>query len=220
MSVLARTFAQAGTNVQPAVLAFQRGMKRNAKIPVTMLKALPQLGTEGATVYVNRAYMRYELYPKRLAEYVVSRKGPIDKRKIKGEEEQNRIGQIAAQTNVQEKVHQLAVRNQETIAKITRINGIIFERKVVAATEATKEADEGVVGGDKTQQAIYGSLTKSDVLIVLEEQYGITVDKEALLMDDKIKSTGDYTCVVKLIYAGQASFKAKVIPTKENVSEL
>ncbi|KAJ2436802.1 hypothetical protein GGI03_009407 [Coemansia sp. RSA 2337] len=150
--------------------------------------------------------MRHELYPKRLADYVIARVGPLDRSKVV---------EVAApdlsqeQATRQEKVHSLALRNQETLGRIVRLEPIVFERSVVVAEAGTEEG----------AQAIYGSLTKADVLKELADAHGIVIDKEALTMDEKIKSVGEYTCVVKLIYAGQASFKAIVSPSKDSTAQ-
>ncbi|KAJ2743691.1 poly(A)-binding protein binding protein [Coemansia sp. BCRC 34301] len=185
------------------VLILQRGLKKKVKIPITLLKDIPRIGQAGAVVHVHKAYMRHELYPKRLADYVVLRTGPLDRSKAEKE-----VAPDASQeqTDRQEKVHSLALRNQETLGWIVRLKPIVFERSVVVAE----------AGAEEGAQAIYGSLTKADVLKELAEAHGIVIDKESLTMDDKIKSVGEYTCVVKLIYAGQASFKAVVTPTKDS----
>ncbi|KAJ2882945.1 poly(A)-binding protein binding protein [Coemansia aciculifera] len=188
--------------VRSPVLILQRGLKKKAKIPITLLKDIPRVGQAGAVVHVHKAYMRHELYPKRLADYVIARVGPLDRSKAV---EVITPDLSQEQASRQEKVHSLALRNQETLGRIVRLEPIVFERSVVVAESGTEEGT----------QAIYGSLTKADVLKELADAHGIVIDKEALTMDEKIKSVGEYTCVVKLIYAGQASFKAIVAPNSE-----
>ncbi|KAJ2889392.1 hypothetical protein IWW38_004740 [Coemansia aciculifera] len=190
------------------VLVIQRGLKKKVKVPITLLQDIPRIGQAGAVVHVHKAYMRHELYPKRLADYVITRVGPLDRSKAVEE-----VAPDASQERIdrQEKVHSLALRNQDTLSRIVQLEPIVFERSVVVA-DAETGSEEGI-------QAIYGSLTKADVLKELAEAHGIVIDKESLTMDDKIKSVGEYTCVVKLIYAGQASFKAVVAPAKENTED-
>ncbi|KAJ1662417.1 hypothetical protein EV178_005906 [Coemansia sp. RSA 1646] len=164
---------------------------------------MPGLGSAGTVVYVNKAYMRHELYPKHLAEYVIARSGPLDRGVSTGKVEgmPSRMG-----ADAQHDVHSLALKNQDIIGRITRIEPLVFKRSVVVT-------DGDSVDGEQT---IYGSLSKADVVKELESRSGIVVDKSALTMDDKIKSTGDYTCTVKLIYAGQVSFKCLVVPDAVN----
>ncbi|KAI7833411.1 hypothetical protein BX661DRAFT_178338 [Kickxella alabastrina] len=200
MNCLTRTLVQ----TRQPVLVIQRGMKKKSKIPVTLLKDIPRVGSAGSVIQVNKAYMRHELYPKRMAEYVLTREGPLDRTKAVEKES----GTAPSRTHVeaQQKVHSMALSNQETIGLIMKLQPLVFERKVVVAADGG--AEEGV-------QAIYGSLAKTDVIKALAEEHGIVIDKDALSMDDKIKSVGEYRCVVKLIYAGQASFKAQVVPAKD-----
>ncbi|KAJ2000071.1 hypothetical protein GGI04_003105 [Coemansia thaxteri] len=185
---------------RPPVLVLQRGLKKKAKIPITLLKDVPRIGQAGAVVHVHKAHMRHELFPKRLADYVIERKGPLDRSRAAAETVPD---QASAQASQQEKVRSLALRNQDIIDRVVKLEPIVFERSVVAAEPAAEEGP----------QAIYGSVTKADVLRELAEVHGILIDKESLTMDDKIKSVGEYRCVVKLIYAGQASFKAIVVPS-------
>ncbi|KAJ2792488.1 poly(A)-binding protein binding protein [Coemansia linderi] len=173
------------------VLILTRGLKKKAKIPITLLKDIPRVGQAGAVVHVHKAHMRHELYPKRMADYVIARVGPLDRSKAV---EVAAPDQTLEQADRQEKVHSLALRNQETLSRIVKLEPIVFERSVVVVESGTEEG----------AQAIYGSLTKADVLKELADAHGIVIDKEALAMDEKIKSVGEYTCVVKLIYAGQA----------------
>ncbi|KAJ2493227.1 poly(A)-binding protein binding protein [Coemansia sp. RSA 2050] len=203
MDRIVRPLAQ----TRSSVLILQRGLKKKAKIPITLLKDIPRVGQAGAVVHVHKAYMRHELYPKRLADYVIARVGPLDRSKA--------VEVVAPdlsleQANRQEKVHLLALQNQETLSRVVKLEPIVFERSVVVAVES---------GAEEGAQAIYGSLTKADVLKELADVHGIVIDKDALTMDEKIKSVGEYTCVVKLIYAGQASFKAIVAPSKDGTAQ-
>ncbi|KAJ1962967.1 poly(A)-binding protein binding protein [Dipsacomyces acuminosporus] len=199
MNFLTRQVAQ----TRQPVLILQRGLKK-AKIPVTLLKDIPRVGSAGTVVHVDKAHMRYQLYPKRLAEYVVVRQGPLDRSKIV--EEPVTGSPSKAQADEQQKVHSLALRNQEIIQRIVGLEPLVFERSVVPSES----------NAEQELQAIYGSLTKADVLKTLAEDHGISIDKDALSMDDKIKAIGEYICIVKLIYAGQASFKVKVVPAQSN----
>ncbi|KAJ2655720.1 hypothetical protein IWW48_005388 [Coemansia sp. RSA 1200] len=194
MNLLARSLFQ---TPQPT-LVIRRGLKRSAKIPITLAKSMPGLGSAGTVVYVNKAYMRHELYPKHLAEYVVARTGPRDRNAIA---EKENIAPSRRELKSPQDVHSLALRNQDIISRIMGLEPLVFKRSTVNADENSKEDSQG----------IYGSLTKADVIKELEAKHGIIVDKSALSMDDKIKSTGNYTCTVKLIYAGQASLKCKVV---------
>ncbi|KAJ2349458.1 hypothetical protein IWW50_002525 [Coemansia erecta] len=201
MSLLARPSFQA----RLGTLVFQRGMKRKSRIPVTLLKDIPNVGAEGSVVSVHRAYMRHELFPKRLAEYVRKYTGPLDRNKPVEEEEQAvASGAQKSQIHAQKKVHSVALKNQELIGKLMDIDSLVFERNVTAKEE----------GAEGDAQGIYGSLTKTDVIKQLAEAHGVVVEKEALEMNDKIKHIGEYTCVIKLIYAGQTSIKLCVVPTK------
>ncbi|KAJ2306605.1 hypothetical protein IWW54_004686 [Coemansia sp. RSA 2705] len=199
MSLLTRSLflARSGT------LVLQRGLKRNSKIPVTLLEAVPKVGPAGAVVQVNKAFMRHELYPKRLADYVPKYTGPLDRSRLTEQEQESAAETAKGQIDLQHRVHSLALRNQEIIAKLVDIDTLVFERNVMASDADAKDAT----------QTLYGSLTKADVAKALAELHGIVVDRDALNMEDKIKSTGYHTCSVKLIYAGQASFTIQVVPT-------
>ncbi|KAJ2161487.1 hypothetical protein GGF46_001426 [Coemansia sp. RSA 552] len=187
-------------------LIFRRGLKKKTRIPVTMLKTVPKVGSEGSVVQVSKAFMRHELYPKRLADYVLTYKGPLDRSKAAaaGSTAESAEEALATEAEAQRRTHSLALKNQEALAQIMALGPLVFERNVLPA--------EAADGGDEESQAIYGSLTKADVAKALSEQHGIQVEKDALNMDDKIKSTGEYTCTVKLIYAGQATLRVKVVP--------
>ncbi|KAJ2777306.1 poly(A)-binding protein binding protein [Coemansia interrupta] len=203
MNSLTRSFALARSPVQ----VIQRGLKKKSKIPVTLLKDIPRVGSAGAVIQVNKAYMRHELFPKRLAAYVEVRGGPLDRTKAAADEAAKAAASPLSKDGVdmQQRVHSLALTNQDIISRIAKLEPLVFERNVVPSGES---------GGEGEAQAIYGSLVKGDVIRELSEKHGIVIDKDALSMNDKIKSVGEYTCVVKLIYAGQASFKACVVPTK------
>ncbi|KAJ1725316.1 hypothetical protein LPJ53_000543 [Coemansia erecta] len=203
MNSLTRAFVQTRSPVQ----VIRRGLKKKSKIPVTLLKDIPRVGSAGAVIQVNKAYMRHELFPKRLAAYVEVRGGPLDRTKAAADEVAKAAASLLSQDGVdmQQKVHSLALTNQDIISRITKLEPLVFERNVVPSGES---------GGEGEAQAIYGSLVKGDVIRELAEKHGIVIDKDALNMNDKIKSVGEYTCVVKLIYAGQASFKACVVPAK------
>ncbi|KAG9286390.1 hypothetical protein G9A89_014556 [Geosiphon pyriformis] len=54
---------------QPEICIFKRGVKK-PKIEVKLLQPVQNLGRAGDTVSVMRGYMRYELYPRQLAEYI------------------------------------------------------------------------------------------------------------------------------------------------------
>ncbi|KAI8322301.1 hypothetical protein GQ54DRAFT_297430 [Martensiomyces pterosporus] len=203
MNHLVRQLVQAR---QP-VMILQRGLKKKTKIPVTLLKDIPRVGSAGTVVHVDKAHMRYQLYPQRLAEYVIVREGPMDRTKIV--EEPANAGPSRAQLDAQQKVHSLALQNQDIIQRVVMLEPLEFERKVVPME----------AGEEQSAQAIYGSLTKADVVKALAEDHGIRIEKDALAMDEKIKAVGDYMCVVKLIYAGQASFKVRVVPSRSEAQE-
>ncbi|KAJ2498965.1 hypothetical protein GGH96_003890 [Coemansia sp. RSA 1972] len=201
MSLLTRPSFQA----RLSTLVIQRGMKRKAKIPVTLLKDIPNVGTVGNVISVHRAYMRHQLFPKRLAEYVKKYTGPLDRNKVAEEKEQAEAVETTVQSTVSHnKIHNVALKNQELIDKLLDVKSLVFERNVMPK-EDSEEGDS---------QALYGSLTKTDVVKLLEEVHGIVIDKDALHMDEKIKSTGEYTCVAKLMYAGQTTLKLHVVPAK------
>ncbi|KAJ2802878.1 hypothetical protein H4R20_003108 [Coemansia guatemalensis] len=201
MSLLTRPLFRA----RQGVVLIQRGIKKKRRIPVTLIEDVPMVGSAGTVAHVSKAYMRHKLFPKRLAEYVLSYSGPLDRNKIEREEQAEEIKASETSEDTQQRVHQLALRNQETIGRIVDMEPLVFERNVVTADS----------GENQGAQAIYGSLSKADVVRALADMHGISLDKEALVMDDKIKSVGEYTCVVKLAYAGQASLKVKVVPTAD-----
>ncbi|KAJ2365488.1 hypothetical protein IW150_006199 [Coemansia sp. RSA 2607] len=205
MNSLTRSFVQTHSPIQ----IIRRGLKKKSKIPVTLLKDIPRVGSAGAVIQVNKAYMRHELFPKRLATYVEVRGGPLDRTKAAADEAAKAESSSLSRDGIdmQKKIHSLALTNQDIISRITKLEPLVFERNVVPSGES---------GAEEDVQAIYGSLVKSDVIRELAEKHGIVIDKDALTMNDKIKSIGEYTCVVKLIYAGQASFKACVVPTKSD----
>ncbi|KAJ1731386.1 poly(A)-binding protein binding protein [Coemansia biformis] len=189
-------------------LIIQRGLRKKCKIPVTLLTDVPHVGPAGAVVQVNRAHMRHELFPKRLADYVIAFKGPLDRSTRAAEEAAAAAASSSAQIDVQQRTHAMALRNQDVIGRIVALGPLVVARKVVPSE----------AGAEEGAQAIYGSLTKADVARELAEKHGIAIDKDALGMEDKIKSTGDYACTVKLQYAGQASLKVRVVPAAEEPS--
>ncbi|KAJ2079036.1 hypothetical protein H4R24_004049 [Coemansia sp. RSA 988] len=199
MSLLTRPLFRA----RQGVTLIQRGIKKKRRIPVTLIENVPLVGSAGTVAHVSKAYMRHKLFPKRLAEYVVSYSGPLDRNKIENDEQAEEAEASETPENTQQRLHQLALKNQEAIGRIVEMEALIFERNVVP--------DDS--GGNQGAQAIYGSLSRADVVRALADMHAISVDKEALVMDDKIKNVGEYTCVVKLAYAGQASLKLKVVPT-------
>ncbi|KAJ2612902.1 hypothetical protein H4S08_002492 [Coemansia sp. RSA 1365] len=201
MSLLTRTLFRA----RQGVVVIQRGIKKNRKIPVTLIEDVPLVGSAGTVAHVSKAYMRHKLFPKRLADYVVSYSGPLDRNKVEDNERVEDIEESETPEDAQQRLHQLALKNQEAIGRIVEMEPLVFERNVLPA-----DSSEG-----QGARAIYGSLSKADVVRALVDIHGILVDKEALVMDDKIKSVGEYTCVVKLAYAGQASLKVKVVPTAD-----
>ncbi|KAJ2704361.1 hypothetical protein FB645_003366 [Coemansia sp. IMI 203386] len=199
MNCLTNLFVQ----TRQPVMILQRGLKKKSKIPVTLLKNIPRVGTAGAVIRVSRGHMRNELYPKRLAVYASIKEASVD-RSTAAQKDAPLL--VKKHKEARRDVHLLAVNNQATIDQISDLEPLVFERKVVGSGES---------GSESGAQAIYGSLSKADVIKELAEKHSIHIDRDALNMDDKIKSVGEYRCVVKLIYAGQASFVAKVIPAKE-----
>ncbi|KAJ2556892.1 poly(A)-binding protein binding protein [Coemansia sp. RSA 1933] len=187
-------FARSLFQTQKPVLIISRGLKKATRIPITLAKDIPGLGSAGEVVYVNKAHMRHELYPKHLAAYVIARTGPLD-RSVSAEKVEGAPSR--KDTDVQKDIHLLALKNQDIIGRIVKLKSLVFKRSVIET--------EG--GNPGSEQTIYGSLSKVDVIKELESTHGIIVDKSALSMDDKIKTTGNYTCTVKLVYAGQASLK-------------
>ncbi|KAJ2719526.1 hypothetical protein GGI07_005161 [Coemansia sp. Benny D115] len=212
MNSLTRSASNFVRQQQP-ILMLQRGIKKNTRVTVKLLKDIPMVGSAGSTIEVGRAHMRHVLYPRRLAAYVISYNGPRDRVKeaaLAAEREAAETkaggakagGKGAGGINEQERVHNLALHNQDLIGKILRLEPLVFERKTTVESEASENA----------AATIYGSVTKADVLKMLAENHGIVVDRSALTMDEKIKTVGEYSCEVKLIYAGNASFKFKVVP--------
>ncbi|KAJ2779013.1 hypothetical protein H4R18_004248 [Coemansia javaensis] len=205
MSFFARSVPRARRCGLPVA---QRGLKRSSRIRVTLLADVPRVGAAGAEVLVDRAHMRHELFPKRQAEYVIAYRGPLDRTRREAEAAAEAETASRAQADAQQRTHSLALRNQEALGRIVALEPLVFERKVVPS-----EHSAGAPGG---AQAIYGSLTRADVARELAEKHGISVDKEALGMaEDKIKSTGDYVCTVKLMYAGQAALRVRVVPAAD-----
>ncbi|KAJ2753459.1 hypothetical protein IWQ56_006612, partial [Coemansia nantahalensis] len=113
MSLLARPQFRA----RCSTLIIQRGLKKKNKgrIPVTLLADVPHVGSAGTVAQVSRAHMRHELFPKRLAEYVVAYKGPLDRSKREAEAEARGASAASARLDALERAHALALRNQDTI---------------------------------------------------------------------------------------------------------
>ncbi|KAJ1937919.1 hypothetical protein DL89DRAFT_291844 [Linderina pennispora] len=198
MNFLGRQVSSSGLARSP-IQILQRGLKKKTTIPVKLIKDVPRIGAVGTVIEVDPAYMRHELFPKRLADYVIARRGPLDRSKVLAEEKAAE-GPSRAALDQQQKVHATALGNQTMIQRVVELPVIEFERSAVE--------------GSEENEAIYGSVSKADVLKALGE-HGIKIEKEALAMDDKIKTLGEYTCVVKLIYAGQASFTIRVVKAEK-----
>ena len=58
---------------------------------------------------------------------------------------------------------------------------------------------------------LYGSITSKDIAEHLEKDFGITVDKRKILLDEPIKNVGTYTIKCKLGYEITGQFLAKVV---------
>jgi len=64
------------------------------------------------------------------------------------------------------------------------------------------------------QNALYGSVTNSDVADELEKK-GYQIEKRKIQMDDHIKALGEYTVPIRLFKDVTASVKLKVEPETE-----
>lgn len=64
------------------------------------------------------------------------------------------------------------------------------------------------------QNALYGSVTNSDVAEALEKK-GFQVEKRKILMEDHIKSLGEYSIPIRLFKDVTANVKLKVEPETE-----
>ncbi|KAJ1647591.1 hypothetical protein J3B02_005143 [Coemansia erecta] len=199
MNCLTSLFVQ----TRQPVMILQRGLKKKSKIPVMLLKSIPRVGAAGAVIRVSRGHMRNDLYPKRLAVYASIKEGTVERANTAQKEAALPTKKHA---EARRDVHLLAVNNQAIIDQVASLEPLVFERKVVVSSEPSAEG---------TAQTIYGSLTKADVIKELADKHSIYIERDALSMNDKIKSVGEFKCVVKLIYAGQASFLAKVVPAKD-----
>ncbi|KAJ1675481.1 hypothetical protein EV182_001180 [Spiromyces aspiralis] len=156
--------------------------------------------------------MRNELYPARLAVYEPRYTSPKPPQRLRNTELQGSSAEIAVQRRreMQKKVPKIDFANVH--AQLSGITTIKFMRKVLAehdpaaGTEAT--ADDNP---QQQHQAIYGSVTKSDIAIVLRDQHSLPVDKEWVQLDAKIKRLGEYECTVTLPDLEPVQLKIEVV---------
>ena len=84
-----------------------------------------------------------------------------------------------------------------------------------AKANAEKLKDKTIVMYGKAGKGgkLFGSVTSKEISAELNKQFGISVDKRKIVLDNEIKSFGTYNCEVKL-YTG-VSAKLKVMVKEE-----
>lgn len=88
------------------------------------------------------------------------------------------------------------IKNKEA----ARLRRIELEKQ---AARETAEKFQGIIVKIKVQQSaadgkFYGSVTTKDIAEALKAQHGIEVDKRKMVLNESIKSYGNYTVDVKL----------------------
>ena len=57
---------------------------------------------------------------------------------------------------------------------------------------------------------LFGSVTTQEISDTLKSDYGITLDKRRIVLDEQIKTVGDYTVKCKLGYEITADLKLRI----------
>ena len=59
---------------------------------------------------------------------------------------------------------------------------------------------------------LFGAVTPKEIAEVLQENFGVTIDKKKIEVGEPIKHVGNYTINIKIYPAVQAEVKLKVAP--------
>ena len=91
---------------------------------------------------------------------------------------------------------------------------ILNELKGKAVAESYKKAEEIVLKYKSTGGAdgkLYGAVTAKDIADKLVSDFGITIDKRKIVMNETIKNVGQYELVVKLYPEITAKLRVEVV---------
>lgn len=97
-----------------------------------------------------------------------------------------------------------AQEKEDALAILNQINGkvVVFERKA----------------GD--QNKLYGSVTASDIVAIINEKFGLEINKRKIALPEPIRTLGQYDITVKLMIEVSAIVKVHVIGEGGSIEEL
>lgn len=85
----------------------------------------------------------------------------------------------------------------------------------IAAAEAKKAQLEGktlrIVGKAGQSGKLFGSITPKEIVEVIKNQYGLTIDKKKITLKSEIKTFGTFSCEVKLYTGITAEMTIEVV---------
>ncbi|KAG8901633.1 hypothetical protein FRB99_005193, partial [Tulasnella sp. 403] len=178
---------------------------------------VPGLGEFGSLQWVNPGRMRNDLFPKGLANYVV--KGvPLPVLERPGQRTQLRLNPNASSDF-------RPVDFAKLKAKLESIPPVVIKRRAITSMP-------GDASSSSTSQAIFGSVTPSDLAQALYDAHGLvltppnaavsipTLEKDETTgqkaQSGKIKTLGTFVGNAALKEGGDVRFKFTIVPTKSS----
>lgn len=111
----------------------------------------------------------------------------------------------ATAKNKRQMEHQQQIRNHRIARVRKEAEGIAAQLRDVSCRFARKAGDEG---------KLFGSVTSIDIAEQLEAA-GVTVDRRHILLDQPIKSLGDFSVPIRLQADVTSEVKVSVVPEDE-----
>ncbi|RKP24944.1 hypothetical protein SYNPS1DRAFT_29312 [Syncephalis pseudoplumigaleata] len=164
------------------------------RIRIKLLMDKPGMGQAGDVVEVKPGFMRNELYPKGVAEYVIVYTGPRN-RQAEAEQVAEQAREKAIKSGqLDPSIHRdLYIRLRAKADRIESLSAIEFVRPRIRPNDS----------------AIFGSVSADDILNQLRSEYQVELDPNSIEIE-RIKALGQYTCQIQIPHLGKFPLKVKV----------
>ncbi|KAI8092676.1 uncharacterized protein BX664DRAFT_327881 [Halteromyces radiatus] len=191
MSFLARQCQRINRISTTSSYFSKRYAHKKSAIQVKLNDFVEGVGIKDDIVLVRPGLMRNILYPAGKATYVSTYEGPRN-RILEANDNHNHVEDVYLQQQQQQQQRQQAT--ERLVGGLENVNELEFKRAVVPNSDNT-----------------FGSVTVDDLVLKLKEDYGLTIDKQAIEFKSeggRIKSLGEHIVQVQI---GDVSTNVKVI---------
>ncbi|OLY80162.1 hypothetical protein AYI68_g5744 [Smittium mucronatum] len=176
---------------------------RKQKIQVKLVSRIKHLGEPGAVVSVKPGFMRRVLYPQRSAVYVTENTHSVRRIDVNSSSLASTTSNInspasSIKSHIPSFVVPSKLDNSIIIEKLQTVSPLVFVRRLLAPSSSP---DNSAVAEDAIAPeglAIYGSVSKNDIISLLRNNYDIALSRDNLECDERFKSTGDYPIQIVL----------------------